>query len=122
MIISSSIIKKRVRTILSEFLKSLSELISRAIAMFYIGSNVLDWPLEAQRGLADGAYTCSGSFPILRNFIACAFRQAMRSASVSLFESSSRMVADVSLADTWSHRYSTSSSPAASVDVVKRLS
>ena len=22
--------------------------------MFYIGSNVMDWPLEAQRALADG--------------------------------------------------------------------
>ncbi|GAA6029169.1 hypothetical protein JCM8097_001634 [Rhodosporidiobolus ruineniae] len=27
--------------------------------MFYIGSNVLDWPLEAQRGLADGHEICS---------------------------------------------------------------
>ncbi|KIK92445.1 carbohydrate esterase family 4 protein [Paxillus rubicundulus Ve08.2h10] len=26
--------------------------------MFYIGSNVLDWPLEAQRGLADGHELC----------------------------------------------------------------
>ncbi|GAA5885829.1 hypothetical protein JCM5296_000157 [Sporobolomyces johnsonii] len=27
--------------------------------MFYIGSNVLDWPLEAQRGLADGHEICA---------------------------------------------------------------
>ncbi|GAA6003972.1 hypothetical protein JCM10207_006492 [Rhodosporidiobolus poonsookiae] len=27
--------------------------------LFYIGSNVLDWPLEAQRGLADGHEICS---------------------------------------------------------------
>jgi hypothetical protein len=27
-------------------------------AMFYIGSNVIDWPLEAQRGLADGHEIC----------------------------------------------------------------
>ncbi|KAG6328257.1 hypothetical protein ID866_10833 [Astraeus odoratus] len=27
-------------------------------SMFYIGSNVLDWPLEAQRGLADGHEIC----------------------------------------------------------------
>jgi hypothetical protein len=26
--------------------------------MFYIGSNVMDWPLEAQRGLADGHEIC----------------------------------------------------------------
>jgi hypothetical protein len=26
--------------------------------MFYIGSNVIDWPLEAQRGLADGHEIC----------------------------------------------------------------
>jgi hypothetical protein len=26
--------------------------------MFYIGSNVMDWPLEAQRGLADGHHIC----------------------------------------------------------------
>ncbi|KAH7907461.1 carbohydrate esterase family 4 protein [Hygrophoropsis aurantiaca] len=26
--------------------------------MFYIGSNVMDWPLEAQRGLADGHEVC----------------------------------------------------------------
>ncbi|KAI0268546.1 hypothetical protein BGY98DRAFT_1109211 [Russula aff. rugulosa BPL654] len=27
--------------------------------MFYIGSNVLDWPLEAQRGIADGHEICA---------------------------------------------------------------
>jgi Polysaccharide deacetylase len=27
--------------------------------MFYIGSNVLDWPLEAQRALADGHEICA---------------------------------------------------------------
>lgn len=27
--------------------------------LFYIGSNVIDWPLEAQRGLADGHEICS---------------------------------------------------------------
>ncbi|GAA6018389.1 hypothetical protein JCM11491_005956 [Sporobolomyces phaffii] len=27
--------------------------------LFYIGSNVLDWPLEAQRGLADGHEICA---------------------------------------------------------------
>jgi hypothetical protein len=25
-------------------------------AMFYIGSNVLDWPLEAQRAVTDGTF------------------------------------------------------------------
>lgn len=28
------------------------------LAMFYIGSNVMDWPLEAQRALADGHEIC----------------------------------------------------------------
>jgi peptidoglycan/xylan/chitin deacetylase (PgdA/CDA1 family) len=27
--------------------------------MFYIGSNVFDWPLEAQRALADGHEICA---------------------------------------------------------------
>ncbi|GAA5825744.1 hypothetical protein JCM3770_007097 [Rhodotorula araucariae] len=27
--------------------------------MFYVGSNVIDWPLEAQRGLADGHELCA---------------------------------------------------------------
>lgn len=27
--------------------------------LFYIGSNVIDWPLEAQRGLADGHEICA---------------------------------------------------------------
>ena len=27
--------------------------------MFYIGSNALDWPLEAQRALADGHEICA---------------------------------------------------------------
>lgn len=27
--------------------------------MFYIGSNVMDWPLQAQRGLVDGHHICS---------------------------------------------------------------
>lgn len=26
--------------------------------MFYIGSNVMDWPMEAARGLADGHELC----------------------------------------------------------------
>ena len=26
----------------------------RILAMFYIGSNVMDWPLEGQRAIADG--------------------------------------------------------------------
>lgn len=29
---------------------------THSIALFYIGSNVLDWPLEAQRGVADGMF------------------------------------------------------------------
>ena len=34
--------------------------------MFYIGSNVLDWPLEAQRALADGHEICAREcFPFL---------------------------------------------------------
>ncbi|POW09753.1 hypothetical protein PSTT_06595, partial [Puccinia striiformis] len=28
-------------------------------SLFYVGSNVIDWPLEAQRGLADGHEICS---------------------------------------------------------------
>jgi peptidoglycan/xylan/chitin deacetylase (PgdA/CDA1 family) len=34
--------------------------------MFYIGSSVLDWPLEAQRALADGHEICAREcFPYL---------------------------------------------------------
>jgi len=32
---------------------------SQKATMFYIGSSVLDWPLEAQRGLADGHEICA---------------------------------------------------------------
>uniref|UniRef100_A0A0K3CAD2 chitin deacetylase n=1 Tax=Rhodotorula toruloides TaxID=5286 RepID=A0A0K3CAD2_RHOTO len=32
---------------------------SVSATLFYIGSNVLDWPLEAQRGLADGHEICA---------------------------------------------------------------
>jgi hypothetical protein len=27
-------------------------------AMFFIGSNVMDWPLETQRAIADGEQQC----------------------------------------------------------------
>jgi hypothetical protein len=30
--------------------------------MFYIGSNVMNWPLEAQRALADGHEICVREF------------------------------------------------------------
>ncbi|BGP17200.1 hypothetical protein JCM10213_006000 [Rhodosporidiobolus nylandii] len=33
--------------------------IEQKATLFYIGSNVLDWPLEAQRGLSDGHEICS---------------------------------------------------------------
>ncbi|BGP25534.1 hypothetical protein JCM10295v2_004462 [Rhodotorula toruloides] len=33
--------------------------VNQKATLFYIGSNVLDWPLEAQRGLADGHEICS---------------------------------------------------------------
>ncbi|KAG9312594.1 carbohydrate esterase family 4 protein [Chiua virens] len=49
--------------------------------MFYIGSNVIDWPLEAQRGLADGHEICVrkwkssnwllASLPLAGVFVAC---------------------------------------------------
>ena len=52
--------------------------------MFYIGSNVADWPLEAQRALADGHEICARKCPRL---LPVAFH------------------ADVS-PDTWSHSYS----------------
>ncbi|GAA5912815.1 hypothetical protein JCM8208_006435 [Rhodotorula glutinis] len=35
------------------------ESIKMKATLFYIGSNVLDWPLEAQRGLADGHEICA---------------------------------------------------------------
>ena len=30
--------------------------------MFYIGSNVMGWPIEAQRALADGHEICAREF------------------------------------------------------------
>jgi hypothetical protein len=53
--------------------------------MFYIGSNVLDWPLEAQRGIADGHEICA---------------RECSSFFGNLFHS------DLIVTDTWSHRYS----------------
>ncbi|GAA5868575.1 hypothetical protein JCM1840_005494 [Sporobolomyces johnsonii] len=35
------------------------ESVKQKATLFYIGSNVLDWPLEAQRGLADGHEICA---------------------------------------------------------------
>ncbi|KAL8280190.1 hypothetical protein RQP46_007520 [Phenoliferia psychrophenolica] len=35
------------------------ETMNQKATLFYIGSNVLDWPLEAQRGLADGHELCA---------------------------------------------------------------
>jgi len=32
--------------------------------LFYIGSNVIDWPLEAQRGLADGHQLCMREYSL----------------------------------------------------------
>jgi hypothetical protein len=38
-------------------------------AMFYIGSNVLDWPLEAQRAVADGHEVCVREYPFFSFFL-----------------------------------------------------
>lgn len=56
--------------------------------MFYIGSNVLDWPLEAQRAIADGHEICA--------------RECLP------FLGTCSMEVDFSggVTDTWSHRYS----------------
>jgi hypothetical protein len=57
--------------------------------MFYIGSNVLDWPLEAQRALADGHEICAREcFPFWHWF---------HPWHANLF---------CRVTDTWSHRYS----------------
>jgi hypothetical protein len=42
---------------------ALPDYLSCSLAMFYIGSNVIDWPLEAQRGLADGHQICVRKLP-----------------------------------------------------------
>jgi peptidoglycan/xylan/chitin deacetylase (PgdA/CDA1 family) len=40
--------------------------------LFYIGSSVLDWPLEAQRGLADGHEICAREcFSLFGNLFGC---------------------------------------------------
>ena len=36
---------------------------SPLLAMFYIGSNVADWPYEAQRGIVDGHEICVREYP-----------------------------------------------------------
>jgi hypothetical protein len=38
---------------------------SQKATMFYIGSSVLDWPLEAQRAIADGHEICARESPFL---------------------------------------------------------
>lgn len=55
--------------------------------MFYVGSNVMNWPLEAQRGLADGHEIC------VRESLSNLWHGAP--AKYILF------------IDTWSHRYMT---------------
>lgn len=42
----------------SEALLSASSDENVRLAMFYVGSNVMDWPLEAQRALTDGHEIC----------------------------------------------------------------
>ncbi|KAG8215891.1 carbohydrate esterase family 4 protein [Butyriboletus roseoflavus] len=46
--------------------------------MFYIGSNVADWPLEAQRGLADGHEICVRKYPLFSpRFVHSLFPQTL---------------------------------------------
>jgi len=40
--------------------------------MFYIGSNVMDWPYEAQRGLVDGHEICAREYQ--KKYSAVAYR------------------------------------------------
>jgi hypothetical protein len=35
--------------------------------MYFIGSNVMDWPLEAQRAIADGHGVLVSVFPFMEN-------------------------------------------------------
>lgn len=58
--------------------------------LFYIGSNVADWPYEAQRGIADGHEICVRECSLL----------------ISLLSTSGLIVILCGVVDTWSHRYS----------------
>lgn len=53
MITSQRRTRKLVRVLLIERCRCGRLLVG--VAMFYIGSNVMDWPLEAQRAVTDGA-------------------------------------------------------------------
>lgn len=78
-----------------------------AATLFYIGSNVIDWPLQAQRGLADGhemyvhgnqSFLPRMPFPALRTHW---------SSDVDM-RRDPRILLRYSCAHTWSHRYMTS--------------
>ena len=60
MIIFSRTIRKLVRP---TFFLYIVPIPHPLVAMFYIGSNTADWPLEAQRGLADGHEICVRMWP-----------------------------------------------------------
>lgn len=42
--------------------------------MFFIGSNVLDWPLEAQRALTDGHEICVREYCFIRHLLVNSIR------------------------------------------------
>jgi hypothetical protein len=66
--------------------------------LYYIGSNVMDWPLEAQRAIADGheicareSPACSFYFPILILVRVVAWQTLGRIVTVSFFGASCTM-------------------------------
>lgn len=57
---STTICKHRIRKLVSgNKTKSGCVLFISSLAMFYIGSNVMDWPLEAARAVSDGLWAIS---------------------------------------------------------------
>jgi hypothetical protein len=78
-------------------------------AMFYIGSNVLDWPLEAQRAVADGHEICVREY---LSFVSSSSSSGPCSTIDSILGLSSNflhilLMTLMNPADTWSHNYMT---------------
>lgn len=78
--------------------------------MFYIGSNVLDWPLEAQRAVADGHEICVrewGFFHLDLLFGLGTLHHQVNPPRLSSNFLHILLMTLMNPADTWSHNYMT---------------
>ena len=72
--------------------------------MFYVGSNVLDWPLEAQRAITDGTPSLHELSSVFLIFVLLLpGHEICVRKCIDVFRNN---CSKCELEDTWSHRYS----------------